>query len=184
MLQHVSPITQGCPSGIHFRVVVVLGAGVVVGAAVVVGALVVVGATVVVGALVVVGLVEKHVLGFGSRQLSVPPHPPQQEQGLLAIALASAEPGVTHFVTAAPRRQVPSALRGTSQTLTLPSPQVTAAIARAGISAARAVPAKSFSARRRLIDPSATARASSSNERLVSSLLTCGPFPQGVGLGD
>ena len=56
--------------------------------------------------------------------------------------------------------------------------------AREGISEAMAVPAKSFSARRRLSEPSATARASSSNERLVSSLLTCGPFPQGVGLGD
>jgi hypothetical protein len=51
------------------------------------------------------------------------------------------------------------------------------ASARDGISEAMAVPAKSFSARRRLSDPSATARTSSSKERLVVSLLTWGPFP-------
>ena len=58
------------------------------------------------------------------------------------------------------------------------------ASAREGISEAMAVPAKSFSARRRLSEPSATARASSSKERLVVSLLTCGTFPKRAGLGD
>ena len=129
--------------------------GAVVGGAVVGGA--VVGGAVVGGAVVV----EKHVRGFGSRQLSVGPHPPQQEQGLAAIALASDEPGMTHFVLALRRRQVSSALWGTSQTLTVPDGQVIA-IAREGISAAMAVPAKSFSARRRLSEPSARERASSS----------------------
>jgi hypothetical protein len=59
------------------------------------------------------------------------------------------------------------------------------ASAREGISAAMAVPAKSLSARRRLIDPSASALARSSKERLVDSWLTCCPlFPKGGTLGD
>jgi hypothetical protein len=117
-------------------------------------------------------LVEKHVRGFGSRQSSVPPHPPQQSQGWPACLAAAS--GLTQRVSAAPRRQVPSALWGTWQILTVPGGQVIAAIALVeGISAARAVPAKSLSALRRLIDPSAKARARSSKERLVVSWLTC-----------
>jgi hypothetical protein len=58
------------------------------------------------------------------------------------------------------------------------------ASAREGISAAMAVPAKSFSARRRLIEPSASALASSSKERLVVCWLTCCPIPRRAGLGD
>ena len=51
---------------------------------------------------------------------------------------------------------------------------------RAGTSAAMAVPAKSLSALRRLIDPSARARARSSKERLVVSWLTrCPLFSKG-----
>ena len=53
--------------------------------------------------------------------------------------------------------------------------------AREGISAAMALPAKSLSALRRLIEPSARARARSSKERLVDSWLTCAAFPQGAG---
>jgi hypothetical protein len=52
--------------------------------------------------------------------------------------------------------------------------------AREGISAAMALPAKSFSAPRRVIDPSASALASSSKERLVVCWLTCCPHsPRG-----
>jgi hypothetical protein len=52
--------------------------------------------------------------------------------------------------------------------------------AREGISAAMAVPAKSLSALRRLIEPSASALARSSKERSVVCLLTCCPlFPKG-----
>ena len=48
-----------------------------------------------------------------------------------------------------------------------------------------ALPAKSFSARRRLIEPSASALARSSKERLVDSWLTSVPFsPKGGTLGD
>jgi hypothetical protein len=57
--------------------------------------------------------------------------------------------------------------------------QSSSASAREGISAARAVPAKSFSARRRLRAHSATARARSSKERLAVSWLTGAPFPKG-----
>jgi hypothetical protein len=57
--------------------------------------------------------------------------------------------------------------------------------AREGISAAMAVPAKSLSALRLLIDPSASARARSSKERLVVCWLTCCPLsPKGGTLGD
>jgi hypothetical protein len=116
--------------------------------------------------LVEVVLVGKHVLGLGSRQASVPPHPPQQSQGCPACVAASS--GLTQRVWAAPRRQVPSALRGTWQILTVPGGQVIAAIALVeGIMAAMAVPAKSLSALRRLIEPSASALARSSKERLV-----------------
>jgi len=125
--------------------------------------------------LLVVLLVEKHVRGFGSRQLSVPPHPPQQSHGWPACVAACC--GVRQSVLAAPRRQVPSALWGTWQILTVPGGQGIAAIALVeGISAAMAVPAKSFSALRRLIEPSASDLASSSKERLVDSWLTCAPF--------
>jgi hypothetical protein len=51
------------------------------------------------------------------------------------------------------------------------------ASAREGINAAMAVPAKSLSAPRRLIEPSAKARARSSKERSVVCWLTCCPFP-------
>jgi len=129
--------------------------------------------------LVVLVLVEKHVRGLGSRQLSVPPHPPQQSQGCPACLAAAS--GVTHRVSASPRRQVPSALWGTWQILTWPGGQGIAAIALVeGIMAARAVPAKSLSALRRLIEPSASALARSSKERLVVSWLTCAPLcPKG-----
>src|SRR5215212_5881163 len=127
-----------------------------------------------------IGVVEKHVRGLGSRQLSVPPHPPQQSQGWLACLAAAS--GVTQRVSASPRRQVPSALRGTWQILTVPGGQVIAAIALVeGIIAARAVPAKSLSALRRLIEPSASDLASSSKERLVDSWLTCAPFARRAG---
>jgi hypothetical protein len=57
--------------------------------------------------------------------------------------------------------------------------------AREGISAAMALPAKSLSALRRLIDPSASALARSSKERSVVCWLTCCPlFPKGGTLGD
>jgi hypothetical protein len=57
--------------------------------------------------------------------------------------------------------------------------------AREGISAAMAVPAKSLSALRLLIDPSASARARSSKARLVVCWLTCCPLsPKGGTLGD
>ena len=120
-------------------------------------------------------LVEKHVRGLGSRQLSVPPHPPQQSQGWPVCVAACC--GVTQSVWAAPRRQVPSVLWGTWQILTVPRGQGIAAIALVeGISAAMAVPAKSLSALRRLIEPSASPLASSSKERLVVSWLTCAPL--------
>ena len=132
--------------------------------------------------LLVVVLVEKHVLGLGSRQSSVPPHPPQQSQGCPACLAASS--GVTQSVSAAPRRQRPS-LRGTWQILTVPGGQVIAAIALVeGISAAMAVPAKSLRALRRLIEPSASDLASSSKERLEVSWLTCAPLSRRAGLGD
>jgi len=129
--------------------------------------------------VLVVLLVEKHVRGLGSRQSSVPPHPPQQSQGCPACLAAAS--GVTHRVSASPRRQVPSALWGTWQILTWPGGQGIAAIALVeGIMAARAVPAKSLSALRRLIEPSASALARSSKERLVVSWLTCAPLcPKG-----
>src|SRR5215213_1030238 len=114
-------------------------------------------------------LVEKHVRGLGSRQLSVPPHPPQQSQGCPACVAAAS--GVTQSVLAAPRRQVPSALWGTWQILTVPGGQGIAAIALVeGISAAMAVPAKSLSALRRLIEPSASPLANSSKELSVVRL--------------
>src|ERR671914_440617 len=57
--------------------------------------------------------------------------------------------------------------------------------AREGISAARALPAKSLSALRRLIEPSASALARSSKERSVDCWLTCCPHsPKGGTLGD
>ena len=114
------------------------------------------GGAVVGGAVVV----EKHVRVTFSRHWSVPPHPRQQSQGWPACVANCA--GVTQSVSAAPRRQVPSERWGMWQILTVPCGQVIAAIAREGISAAMAVPAKSFSARRRLIEPSARERASSS----------------------
>ena len=135
--------------------------------------------------LLVEVVVEKHVRGFGSRHLSVPPHPPQQSQGC-SVRWRVAFSGVTQRVSASPRRQVPSALRGTWQILTVPGGQVIAAIALVeGISAAMAVPAKSFSALRRLIEPSASALARSSKEWLVVCWLTCCPLsPKGGTLGD
>jgi hypothetical protein len=49
---------------------------------------------------------------------------------------------------------------------------------REGISAAMALPAMSLSARRRLREPSARARARSSKYRLVVCWLTCAPIPR------
>jgi hypothetical protein len=139
----------------------------------------VVGVVVEVEVVLVDVLVEKHVRGLGSRQSSVPPHPPQQSQGWPACLAAAS--GLRQRVWASPRRQVPSALRGTWQILTVPGGQVIAAIALVeGISAARAVPAKSLSALRRLREPSASPLASSSKEWLVDCWLTRAPiFPEG-----
>jgi hypothetical protein len=55
------------------------------------------------------------------------------------------------------------------------------ASAREGISAAIAVPAKSLSAPRLLIEPSASALARSSKARLVDCWLTGAPIPQRAG---
>ena len=146
-LQHWVVAVHSVPNGLHIAVVVVVG----VTAAVVV----VVGVT---AAVVVVVGVEKHVGGFGSRQSLVPPHPPQQAQGLAACRAAACA-GVRQRVVGSLRLQVPGVLPwGTSQTLTVPGGQVIAIALVEGISAAKAVPAKSLSARRRLIEPSATAR--------------------------
>jgi len=68
---------------------------------------------------------------------------------------------------------------GTKHSSSWSSWSSSSASAREGISEAMTVPAKSFSARRRLSEPSATARARSSKERLVVSSLTCAPFPKG-----
>jgi hypothetical protein len=133
--------------------------------------------------LVEVVLVEKHVGGPGSRQSSVPPHPPQQSQGWSACLVAASEPGVTQRVSALPRRHLPSS-RGMWQILTVPGGQVIAIALVEGISAAMALPAKSLSALRRLMEPSAIARARSSKDRLVVCWLTCcPPSPKGGTLG-
>jgi hypothetical protein len=89
-------------------------------------------------------------------------------------------------------RHLPSLHCSWPQHRPLPPPQrcprllqsllASASAKRAGTSAARAVPAKSLSALRRLIDPSAKARARSSKERLVDSWLTCARFPRREGL--
>ena len=129
--------------------------------------------------VLVVLLVEKHVRGLGSRQLSVPPHPPQQSQGWSACLVAASEPGVTQRVSALPRRHLPSS-KGMWQILTVPGGQVIAIALVEGISAAMALPAKSLSALRRLMEPSASALARSSKDRLVDSWLTCCPHsPKG-----
>jgi hypothetical protein len=184
-LQQSLEVLQGpLPFGMHIGVVevVLVEVEVVLVDVEVVG--VVVEVEVVLVVVLVDVLVEKHVRGLGSRQSSVPPHPPQQSQGWPACT-AAACCGVRQSVSAAPRRQVPSAFRGTWQILTVPGGQVIAAIALVeGISAAMAVPAKSLSALRRLIDPSAKARARSSKERLVVCWLTCCSFsPKGGTLG-
>jgi hypothetical protein len=132
--------------------------------------------------LLVVVVVEKHVRGFGSRHLSVPPHPPQQSQGC-SVRWRAAFSGLTQRVSASLRLHVPSRL-GMWQILTVPGGQVIANALVEGISAARAVPANSLSALRRLIDPSASALARSSKERLVVCWLTCFPHSQRAGLGE
>jgi hypothetical protein len=78
---------------------------------------------------------------------------------------------LTQRVRALATSQSPVAVLGTWQTRT----QSSSARAREGISAAMAVPAKSFSTPRRLREPSARARARSSKVRLVGSWLTCCP---------
>ena len=85
---------------------------------------------------------------------------------------------LTHRVSALAKSHAPVEVRGTWQTRTHSSSSSSAS-AREGISAAMAVPAKSFSARRRLSEPSAIARARSSKERLVVCSLTVPPFPEG-----
>jgi hypothetical protein len=128
--------------------------------------------------LLVEVVVEKHVRGFGSRHLSVPPHPPQQSQGC-SVRWRVAFSGLTQRVSASLRLHVPSR-RGMWQILTVPGGQVIAIALVEGISAAKAVPAKSLSAPRLLIDPSAKARARSSKARLVVCWLTCRPHsPKG-----
>jgi hypothetical protein len=163
LLQHSALLPQEPPFGRHIGVVVEV---VLVEVEVV---LLVVELVV----LLVEVVVEKHVRGFGSRHLSVPPHPPQQSQGC-SVRWRAAFSGVTQRVSASLRLHVPSRW-GMWQILTVPGGQVIAAIAREGISAAMAVPAKSLSALRRLIEPSASALARSSKERLVDSWLTCCP---------
>ena len=83
---------------------------------------------------------------------------------------------LTQRVRAFAKSQSPVAVLGTWQMRTHSS----SASAREGISAAMALPAMSLSARRRLSEPSATARASSSKEWLVVCWLTCCPLsPKG-----
>jgi hypothetical protein len=163
-LQHgVPPVLQVPPFGKHIVVVEVVLVDVEV--VLLVDVLVVLLVVELVVLLVEV-VVEKHVRGFGSRHLSVPPHPPQQSQGC-SVRWRAAFSGVTQRVSASLRLHVPSRW-GMWQILTVPGGQVIA-IAREGISAAMALPAKSFSAPRRLIEPSASALARSSKERLVDS---------------
>ena len=178
-LQQSPEVLQVPPFGRHGVVVVVVGVSVVVVVGVSVVVVLVVLLVVELVVLLVEVVVEKHVRGFGSRHLSVPPHPPQQSQGC-SVRWRVAFSGVTQRVSASLRLHVPSRW-GMWQILTVPGGQVIA-IAREGISAAKAVPAKSLSALRRLIDPSAKARARSSKVRLVVCWLTCVPFPWRAGL--
>jgi hypothetical protein len=105
-LQQSLPLLQEPPSGLHIGVVVV--------EVVLVDVLVVL----LVDVLVEVVLVEKHVGGFGSRHLSVPPHPPQQSQGC-SVRWRAAFSGLTQRVSASLRLHVPSRL-GMWQILTVP----------------------------------------------------------------
>jgi hypothetical protein len=136
-------------------VVVVVGVSVVVvvgvSVVVVVGVSVVV-VVLVVGAAVVVGVVVSH----GPRRSPWPRWPSTALWGT-SMVFSAGVPGLWQMVSFCCR-----------------------ASAREGISAARAVPAKSLSALRRLIEPSASALARSSKDRLVDSWLTCCPlFPKG-----
>ena len=97
-------------------------------------------------------------------------HLPRQSQGWFSRWRRRSRL-LTQRVRALATSQSPVAVLGTWQTRT----QSSSARAREGISAAMAVPAKSFSAPRRLREPSARARASSSKVRLVVSWLTCCP---------
>jgi hypothetical protein len=113
-----------------------------------------------------------------ARHLSVEAQLPRQSQRWF-FRWNSARSGLTQRVSALRRRHLPSS-KGMWQILTQSS-----ARAREGISEARAVPAKSLSALRRLIEPSARARARSSKVRLVDSWFTCCPHsPKGGTLGD
>jgi hypothetical protein len=83
---------------------------------------------------------------------------------------------------AAPSDEAVCSTRIVANTLTVPFGQVIAAIALVeGISAAMAEPAKSLSALRRLMEPSARALARSSKERLVVSWLTRCPLARREG---
>ena len=116
---------------------------------------------------------------------------------LLVVLVVGAAVVVVVVVSHGPRwspwpRWPSTALWGTSMVFSAGVPglwqMVTfccSARAREGISAARALPAKSLSALRRLMEPSASALARSSKERSVVCWLTCCPHsPKGGTLGD
>jgi hypothetical protein len=188
---------QEAPFGRHGVVVVVVGVSVVVvvGVSVVVvvgvSVVVVVGVSVVevvgVSVVVVVGVSVVEVVGVSVVEvvlveLVVPPHGPQVSLEWF-LRWASRAPLGRHSVCAF--WGLPGGLwqmHGSLHFCGLPCPP---ASAREGISAAMALPAKSLSARRRLIEPSASALARSSKEWLVDSWLTCCPLsPKGGTLGD
>jgi hypothetical protein len=113
---------------------------------------------------------------IGLRQLR---HLPGQSQGWFS-RWRSRSLLLTQRFTRWPKKHLPvSRSKGTWQMRTQSS---SFASAREGIRAAMALPAKSFSALRRLIEPSARALASSSKVRLVVSWLTANaPFPRRAG---
>jgi hypothetical protein len=116
-----------------------------------------------------------------ARHLSVEAQLPRQSQRWF-LRWNWTRSGLRQRVSALRRRHLPSS-KGMWQILTQSSSSP--ARAREGISAARAVPAKSLSARRRLMEPSASALASSSKDWLVVCWLTCCPHsPKGGTMGN
>jgi hypothetical protein len=117
-----------------------------------------------------------------ARHLSVEAQLPRQSQRWF-LRWRSASSLLRQRVSALRRRHLPSS-KGMWQMRIHSSSSSSPARAREGISAAKAVPAKSLSARRLLIEPSASALARSSKERLVVCLLTCCPLsPKGGTMG-
>ena len=112
----------------------------------------------------------------GGKQLR---HLPRQSQGWFSRWRRRSRLLTQRVTALAKSHSSVSRSKGTWQTRTQSS---SSASAREGISAAMAVPAKSFSTRRRLSEPSAIARANSSKERLVVCWLTCAPIPRREGL--